>query len=277
MYKDILLPLTNTALDENLLSHGIELAEAHGAHLAVLVTVSLTIPAGFEFITIPTDLYSPLHEAERASGNELALKARERLRSASISSEVRVVESMAEPSTGVAVLHARHADLCIVVGGDERSGPGTTLFADLLMGSGRPVLVVPRKRLGNATHNHVVVAWQPSREATRAVHDALPILRAAAQVDVIIVDPRVDEVHHGDEPGADIATHLARHGIRVNVVTIPSMGATVEQAIERFAVESGAGLVVAGGYSRSRLREHVLGGVTVGLFEHASVPVMFSH
>ncbi|HMM68636.1 MAG TPA: universal stress protein [Dokdonella sp.] len=277
MYKDILIPLTNTATDDALLSFAIELAEEQEAHLSALVTVALTIPVGFEMVAIPTDVYSPIHDAERANGAQLAQKARDRLKSASISSEVRAVESLMEPSTNVAVLHARYADLSIVVGGADRSGPASGLFADLLMGSGRPVLVIPPKPADGSTRNHVVVAWQPTREATRAVHDALPLLQAAAQVDVIVVDPRVDDGHHGQEPGADIAIHLARHGVRANVVTIPSMGATVEQSILRFAVEAGAGLIVAGGYSHSRLREQVLGGVTRGLFERAGIPVLFSH
>jgi nucleotide-binding universal stress UspA family protein len=277
MYKDILIPLVDSPADEAALSFGIDLASAQGAHLTALVTVALLVPFGFEMSAIPADLYSQLHEVERARGRELAQKTRDRLRSSSISWEVRTVESLMVPSSSVAALHARYADVTIVTGSADRAAPASGNFADVLMASGRPVVVVPPRHVAKSTPGHVVVAWQPTREATRAVHDALPFLLKAARVDVITVDPRVDESHHGEEPGADIANHLARHGIRANVVAIPSMGAETEDAIMRFATESGAELIVAGGYSHSRLREHILGGVTLGLFERAGVPVLFSH
>lgn len=277
MYKDILIPLANAAVDDLTLLLGIALAREHDAHLTALVSVALSIPIGFEMTTFPPDVYDRLHEVERARGEELAQRARERLRKEDISWEVRSVESPMLPTFDVAVMHARHADLTIVPAAVDRADYASSTFADLLTGSGRPVLVVPPKHEARSTFKQVVVAWQPTREATRAVHDALPILQRAARVDVIVVDPKVDDSHHGEEPGADIATHLARHGVHANVVALPSMGTTTGQAIMRFAGESGADLLVAGGYSHSRLREHVFGGVTRGLFWHSPIPVLFSH
>ena len=276
MYKDILVPLANTAADDLTLAFGIELAREHDAHLSALVTVALSIPFGFEMTSFPAEIYNQLHEMERARGEALAQRMRERLRPMDISWEVRCVESPMLPTFDVAVMHARHADLTIVPGAVDRADYASATFADLLTGSGRPVLVVPPKHEARSSFRQVVVAWQPTREATRAVHDALPILQRAARVDVIVVDPKVDDAHHGEAPGADIGTHLARHGVHANVVALPSMGATTAQAIMRFVGESGADLLVAGGYSHSRLREHVFGGVTHGLFWLSPFAVLLS-
>ena len=107
--------------------------------------------------------------------------------------------------------------------------------------------------------------------------DALPLLLRARSVELVIVDPRVGEIRHGELPGADIAAHLARHGLRVEVASLPREGASAGEAILRRAREVGAQLLVAGGYGHSRAREQVFGGVTRRLFEHAEVPVLFSH
>jgi nucleotide-binding universal stress UspA family protein len=277
MYKDLLLPLLGTAADEASLALAAELAEAHDAHLAALVTVPLLMPLGFEMGAVPSDIYGHLHDAERARGRQNAQRARERLGAAPISSEVRVVETFMVPASNVAVVHAHHADLVVLPGGDGTDAQAAALFVDLLTGAGRPVLAVPPKYVPRASRRYAAVAWQPTREAARAVHDALPLLRGAEQIDVLVVDPRVDATHHGEMPGADIAAHLARHGLAVNVVAVPSLGETAAAAILRFVLESGAQLLVAGGYSHSRLREQIMGGVTRSLFAQAPVPVLFSH
>ena len=125
--------------------------------------------------------------------------------------------------------------------------------------------------------SHAVIAWQPTREAARALHDALPLLREAKTVDVVMIDPVVSESRYGQEPGADIAGHLARHGLQVNVVTHVLRQETVATALLRHAAESGAQLLVAGGYGHSRLREWALGGTTRELLQAISTPILFSH
>jgi nucleotide-binding universal stress UspA family protein len=105
----------------------------------------------------------------------------------------------------------------------------------------------------------------------------MAFLLAAESVEILIIDPEVGEAVHGENPGADIATHLARHGLRVNVVCLPSSGRSVATAINDYAVHSGAHLLVAGGYGHNRLHEFLLGGVTRELLQITKVPVLFSH
>jgi nucleotide-binding universal stress UspA family protein len=275
MFKDILLPITDSDPDRDALRKAIELAGRHQAHLAVLVTVPLHIPPGFEWGAIPADLYARMHEAQREHGARTANWVRDELARAAQEGEVRVVETQLLPAARMAALHARHADLAVVA--CPVPGRPDDIFLEMLFDSGRPVLVVP----GGAGHapppGHVVVAWQPTREAARAVHDAMPLLQEAKSVDVLVIDPRVDEHRHGAVPGADISAHLARHGIRVTTVSVPSAGDDIATRILRHVVESGAELLVAGAYSHARWRELVLGGVTRTLLETSPVPVLYSH
>lgn len=121
------------------------------------------------------------------------------------------------------------------------------------------------------------MAWRPTREATRALHDAMPLLRVAESIDVLEVDPDVGKRGGGALPGADIATHLARHGLMVRVVLHTRSGESTAMAMIKHAERSGAELLVAGGYGHSRLREWALGGVTRELLQSTPVPVLFSH
>ena len=108
----------------------------------------------------------------------------------------------------------------------------------------------------------ILVAWNGSREAARAVHDALPFLLAAERTTVLIVDPQAQSSNVGEPPGADLAAHLARHGVRVEIKTVPGGGLAAGDAILAQAADEGADLLVMGGYGHSRLWEMVLGGAT---------------
>jgi len=179
----------------------------------------------------------------------------------------------------VGVDNAHYADLLIVGQIDpEDLSPGLLAGArpeQLALSSGRPVLAVPY--VGAATvGRRVLIAWKPGREATRAVHDALPFLRRAETVTVLVVDPDEDR-GHGEEPGADIARHLARHGVKVEVERTVSAEIAVADVILSRAADLGSDLIVMGAYGHSRLRELVLGGVTREILEHMTVPVLLSH
>jgi nucleotide-binding universal stress UspA family protein len=121
----------------------------------------------------------------------------------------------------------------------------------------------------------VLVAWNGTRESTRAVHDALPMLVRAHSVAVMEVNPKPDETPR--IAGADMATHLARHGVRAEVSSIVADEIDVGDAILSRGADLGADLVVMGAYGHSRLREFAFGGVTRHVFKHMTVPVLMSH
>jgi nucleotide-binding universal stress UspA family protein len=277
MITDLLVAVSHNRGDDSAIATGISLTQRANAHLAVLICVPLTIPITFEWSAFPTELYSRIHDAERERAEATAAGIRQKLAASGVRNEVRVVETQLIPPASMAALHARHADIAIVAGvADQAPGWGESIFLDLLFDSGRPVLVVP-PQFKPRPIRHAVVAWQPTREATRAVHDGLPLLKFAETIDVLVVDPVVADSRHGQEPGADIATHLARQGLRVRVVVRPLMGEHAATVIVRQAVETGAELVVAGGYSHSRVRESIIGGATRTLLETCPVPVLLSH
>jgi nucleotide-binding universal stress UspA family protein len=171
---------------------------------------------------------------------------------------------------------ARRFDLSVVT----QAEPGKAVSEEMiieaaLFGSGRPVLAVPYIQKSGLALSRVIVCWDGSRNAARAVADAMPFLARAKTVDVVMV---TGERTKSDEmPGADIAHHLARHGLQVTVQRIVSVDTDVANTLLSYAADAGADFIVMGGYGHSRLREFVLGGATRGILAAMTVPVLMSH
>lgn len=282
MFRDLMLTLTGTPGDDNALDSALALAAYAGAHLTVVGTVRLLVPAAGDWGLAPDASSVRLIHAEiRAMAEAEAERLRERLRRASVSSEVRMIETTSLDSQRECALHARYAGLSLMTAAGTGTGEGSvvrTFFSATLLESGRPVMVVPPGCRMQTPPQHVVVAWRPTREASRALHDAMPFLKAAGSVDVLEIEPGPEERSlDGPQPGADIATHLARHDIKVRVVIRQLQEETVAQALLSHCEQSGAGLLVAGGYGHSRLREWMIGGTTRDLLQFARLPALFSH
>ncbi len=183
-----------------------------------------------------------------------------------------------EDATKAVALHARYADI-VVIGqpdlAENDSGTEPTLAHQLVLAVGRPVLVVPYVGQFDMLGRRVLLAWNGTREATRAVVDALPFLRTADEVSVVAVNPEARS--HGEEPGADIGLYLERHGVRVKLAAVK--GTTIDTGNELLsrAADLSSDLIVMGAYGHSRLGELVLGGVTRTMFASMTVPVLMSH
>lgn len=280
MIHDLMLPITDTAGDPNAVSAAIALAATYGAHLSVVQPVGLPLPGTGPWGVTPDFMQNEIYEELRAGAEEKATKLRTRLDTENISWEVRVEEALfVDPPRAVA-RQARYADLGVMTcpkrGADDGS-VAHAFFSSMLFESGRPVLTIPPHHPIELPFRHVVVAWKPSREATRALHDALTLFAGVTSIDVVTVDPEVSDREHGEDPGADIATHLARHDLQVNVVNLPRSGQTVATTLLRHAAATEAQLLIAGGYGHSRLREWVLGGSTRELLQATHLPILFSH
>jgi nucleotide-binding universal stress UspA family protein len=120
-----------------------------------------------------------------------------------------------------------------------------------------------------------MICWDGSRPAARAVADALPFLKKAKQVEIVIVSEKPNK--KDEIPGADLGQHLARHDLKVELEHITSPDIDVASTILSYVADSGADMIVMGGYGHSRVREFVLGGVTRGMLESMTVPVLMSH
>jgi len=177
-------------------------------------------------------------------------------------------------------LHARYADLTVIGQTDPDDvplGSSPDLPERLVLAAGRPVLVVPYAGRFETIGERVLLAWNASREAARAANDALPLLKRAAQVTVLSVNPRVGPDGHGEIPGADIALHLARHGVRAEAASIKSGYVRVDDMLLSQAADTAADLIVMGAYGHSRLGELILGSATRHILSQITVPVFMSH
>lgn len=140
-----------------------------------------------------------------------------------------------------------------------------------------PVLFNPTEKPATLGPRSILVAWDSRTEAARAVQLSLPILQSTAEVHVTLVDPVASSVRNGEEPGADIAAYLARHGVNVTVDVLASGGKAVDETLIQHATAIGAELIVMGAYSHSRLRERIFGGVTQSMLEKAKLPIFCGH
>jgi nucleotide-binding universal stress UspA family protein len=164
----------------------------------------------------------------------------------------------------------------VVVGqtNPENGGYEDLIIASALFDSGRPVIVVPYIQKQPSKLSRVIVCWDAGRTAARAVADAMPLLERADKVDVVSVSQRAGSDQ--EIPSVDVARHLARHGVTVEVQRIVS-DIDVAASILSYAADSAADLLVMGAYGHSRLREFILGGVTRGMLQSMTVPVLMSH
>ena len=174
---------------------------------------------------------------------------------------------------------ARFADLLILGQFDTENPPTLSAFllpAKVVFGAASPVLVVPNTETSSDIGTRIVAAWDGSREAARAIRDAMPLLRDAEQVLLLVIDP-VRQGHIHDGPDApQLAAHLSRHGVPVQVAEDLSEEKNVTDALLAHAVEFGSDLLVIGAYGHSRVWEFIIGGTTQDLLEKTSIPVLMS-
>ncbi|WAS55813.1 universal stress protein [Burkholderia ambifaria] len=275
-YKTLLVHLDDSDRCRARVNLALELAGRWNAHLIGLYAVCQDL---FEPLRRPDEplklaVYERLCEQRRKDAEERFLMAAERAG--------RSVEWQAPAGdvTGTAILHARHADLLVL--GQENPDDRMTFVArhfveDVVMGSGRPAIVVPYVGDVRTLGENVLIGWDGGREAARATADALPLLTRARFVHVETVTrghPDPDET----PAGVDVAAYLERHGIRASFSTTPrersvSVGATLLNRV----TDVHADLLVMGLYSHARMHERVLGGATRTILEGMTVPVLLSH
>ena len=176
-------------------------------------------------------------------------------------------------------LQARYSDL-VVIGQTNRDEPIPSVLPDfpeyIVMNSGRPVLIIPYTGDFTTVAKRPLISWDASRESTRAVTDAIPLLKRAELVQVAIFNSKAQPDAHGEQPGADIALFLARHGVKVEV-SVHKTSTDIGNALLSLSHDLDSDLIVMGGYGHSRLREMIMGGVTRTVLESMTIPVLMSH
>ena len=273
-YKSILVHIDNGQVCKQRIDVAVKFAQKHEAHLTALYWVPNPMtPMALESGVTPEILQALMEESEQlaAAAEQLFTRA---VKSADLQSEWRAVD---DPLPGQLALHARHADLVIAGQYDPSDTKSTAnaVVVQMTLASGRPTLMIPY--IGTQAEEigeRIMVAWNGSREAVRAVHDALPLLTAAQNVEVIAINP---DSGQDEIPCADICIHLARHGVHVNAKESRTKNIRVGDEILSRAADEAADLIVMGAYGHSRMRELVFGGATREVLEHMTVPVFMSH
>ena len=275
--KDLLVHVDGSNSSAARLAAAIRLAETHDAHLiGIFVKGAPNLPS----IASPemTQEFMKIQEAYTAETAALAEAQFEaHAKASAAATEWRVVSG--DPVEQLA-LHGRYVDL-VVAGQQDPQAADLPVLQDvpdrLILSVGRPVLVVPHVGEYPAMGGNVMVAWDASRLATRAVNDALPLLERAGKVNILAANPGTGATGHGDVPSADIALHLARHGVNAEAHTITAEDMDIGNLLLSRAADFGADMIVMGAYGHRRLRELVLGGATRHMLKHMTVPVFMAH
>jgi nucleotide-binding universal stress UspA family protein len=277
-YKDLLVHVDDTKSCAGRVQAAVDLAVAHEAHLIGVYVIADPSPAAFVSGYVPPDLVDSLQQRARERAEAALARFAEVGSRNQLSFETRTDRVLYTGVADALGTNARYADLAILgqVDPDDPEGP-TYLPEEVTLASGRPSLVIPYIGPPPTLGQRVTVAWNASREAARAVSDALPFLERAQAVDVVAVNPGDSPFGHGEEPGADIALHLARHGIKVEVERIETRDLDAANAILSHIADRSSDLLVMDAYGHSRLRELVLGGVTRTILRDMTVPVLMAH
>jgi nucleotide-binding universal stress UspA family protein len=253
------------------------LAEGTGAHLSILVMALAAPPPVGEFGIVAPDVWLAGRQTDLDEIEARVKSLNDWLAKGGTPGDV--TSDYPEPGSADEVIgrRARYADLTVI--GPDLSSTGLVgekAVEGALFSSGRPLLVVPEGSRPTLAPRRVMVAWDHRVEAARAAREALPLLAGAEAVHIVLVDPVQDDTAHGEEPGADAATWLARHGAKVSLDRIPSENRGVAATLARHATDCGAELIVMGAYGHSRLRERIFGGVTRTMLEAPPMPVLLA-
>jgi nucleotide-binding universal stress UspA family protein len=276
MIKDIIVNLSIAKNGNTVGNYAVSVAAALQAHLTGIAFIYDPIVPISGTGYIPADVIES-QRADNETAAEAAIKdftaATDR---AGISAEPQMLNASLTGAGDQFARMVRRFDLAIVGQAQpEMSTMEQIIGETTLFESGRPMIMVPYIQKAPFKTGNVMICWDGSRTAARAVADAIPILGKSSRIEIVSVTSergKEDEIE-----GADIGQHLARHGLKVDVHRISRGNIDVADALLSHAADSAADLMVMGGYGHSRLREFVLGGVTRSIFQSMTLPVLLSH
>jgi nucleotide-binding universal stress UspA family protein len=275
MLKDVVVNLSGRAPLDFAADYATSIAATFGAHVTgIAFLYEPVIPDG-TLGGVPVDLI----ELQREENSKIARDAIGRfeagVKKAGAASETRQLDATFGGAATLFAQVARRFDISVVAQAQREQGATDELIIEgALFESGRPVIVVPYIQKSGLTLERVLACWDGGRTAARAIADAMPFLERAKAVDLVIV---AEERKNDEITGVRMSEHLTRHGVAVSVKRIAKGDLAVQDVILSYAADSGADFMVMGGYGHSRLREFILGGVTRGILNSMTVPVLMSH
>jgi nucleotide-binding universal stress UspA family protein len=279
MLKDILVHLDGSAEDDIRLAHAEKLASyLCGPHLSGLYTNPL--PEYAYVLAVQSGLapMEPILEAEaqlRKAGDVAVATLTQKLAKIAIPTTIRRLDVGASRLVARGVAEARWSDL-FVASVPYRHEPilyWDQLVEAVMFESGHGIYLVPAASKAPPQLDNVLIAWSATREAARAIAEALPLLKAARIVRLVTIDPEEDATPETSR----IVEHFAHHGVKVEVITLAAAQKSIPDILLRESESLKAGLIVMGAYGHSRLREWILGGVTRDIIERSDIPLFLAH
>ncbi|WCK68733.1 universal stress protein [Agrobacterium tumefaciens] len=257
------------------LSNAISLVADTDAHLSILV-----VRAGLQPITADYPVATAWLEKRGKEIDELSdvrQQAGDLCRKAGISYDVDSLYDDLFILQSNIRLRAMYADL-VVLGPGVRSDEGLrkTVINAVAFDAGAPIFLMPESGTITLAPQNLMLAWNSKPEAANAAKAALALLKGAENTHVVLVDPDSNYFKNGGEPGADIATFLARHGVTTTVEQLASGERRTEEVLRQHALELGCDMIVMGAYGHSRLLERIFGGVTASILEECQCPVFLA-
>jgi len=276
MFKDIITYLSVSKGNETIADFAVSVASMLEAHITGIAMVFVLNTPGASMGYLPLEKIEPQQREYEAA----AKTARDHFAAATARAGVCAAPQLLHTSFAKAAnlfgRIARGFDLAIVGQAKPDGNAVEAMISEsALFESGRPVIIVPYIQKAPIKLDRIMVCWDGSRSATRAIASAMPFLKRAKNVEVVIV---TNERGKRDEiEGADMGQHLARHGLKVEVTRITHGDLDVADALLSHSMDASADFMVMGGYGHSRLREFVLGGVTRSILRTMTLPTLMSH
>ena len=276
-FKTVFLAV-GASQDDAEVDRAVKICDALGAHLVVLVLGIAPPPPASPYGVVSNDIWAGEIRDGQSEAQVRADQLEAKLAAATVTATCEAQYIDRGTVATLAARFARYADLTLI----PAQAPGHETFQTWVMNgalfeSGRPILLLPKGEVAFPAVKTVMLAWDASVEASKAVRDAIGLMKQAEAVHAVLIDPVPSFEGHGPEPGADLAAYLARHGIKATVHRLPKEGKETGAMLRRTANDLAADLIVMGGFGHSRLSERIFGGTTTSMTKEVIVPVLMAH
>ncbi|MCI4662838.1 MAG: universal stress protein [Neomegalonema sp.] len=278
-YKSILTYLDDEQEGGLRLDLACALTRAYDGHLSVLALGYEPDFPAYGYPEVTTGITQEMYERAQKQSEERSVAAKDRIRRAGINGDAEPLVCSFPRLAANFGSRARFADLVVLDQpyGKSQEESAVNLLEGALFDGDAAVLLSPNAPtpggLTSQVGPKVVIGWNGSREALRAVRRSMPLLERASAVSIAVIDPETPE----KTPAGDLAVFLARQGLEVEVNALPLEGRSVSKTLLAHLQQVGADLLVMGAYSHSRFREYVLGGVTRDILHNVPCPVLMAH
>jgi len=277
-YKSFVSVLTDETLTQPVLTFAIEMARSYDAHLDVLCLGVDRSQAGYYYAGASALLLEQTISRAQEEADAIKMAGHRILKGCDVlwgcDSDVAQLADLARHVSA----RARFSDIAILPQpyGENRGAELEPATEACLFEGRTPALIVPDVHNGYTQPDRIMIAWDESNEALKAIRAALPMLKNASDVHVAIVDPPVHSPNRSD-PGGALSQYLARHGVKIEIDVLSKTLPNVSDVLLRHATDTRADLIVMGAYGHSRFREAVFGGATRNMLEHAKLPILMAH